>query len=388
MNVVRLLHTQVLGNEALRWLIAVAVALVVYFALRILRGFVRSRLKVVAARTRLAFDDVLVETIGGTHTFTIVGAALYLGSLGVAFGGRVHEYLARGFVLVLLIQLALWANHALRAVLERYRQDESLGAGRRTGLAAIGFVGRLVLYTLVFLLVMENLGIHVNTLLAGLGISSLAVALALQNILGDLFASLSIVFDKPFEIGDFIIVDPHLGTVEHVGLRTTRVRSLSGEQLVFPNNDLIRSRIRNYKRMAERRVVFSFGVLYQTPPETVERIPGMVREIIESQEKVRYDRAHFKEFGASSLDFEVVYWVLDPDYNLYMDIQQAINLALMRAFEPLGVEFAFPTRTVYLEAGENPPGMPVGRSEWAAAADSGSGRGSDPGAGAEEEIPG
>jgi len=371
MNVATVLHTHILGNELLRWGVALLVALGVYFALRIIRGIVRSRLTAIAERTRIAFDDVLVETLGKTHTFTFVAAAIYCGSLALAFEGRTHELLARGFVLVLLLQLALWANHALRAVLERYRSDESLGSGRRTGLAAIGFVGRLVLFTLVFLLVMENLGIHVNTLLAGLGISSLAVALALQNILGDLFASLSIVFDKPFEIGDFIIVDPHLGTVEHVGLRTTRVRSLSGEQLVFPNNDLIKARIRNYKRMAERRVVFAFGVLYSTPPETVERIPGMVREIIEGQEKVRFDRAHFKEFGASALNFEVVYWVLDPDYTLYMDIQQAINLALMRAFEPLGVEFAFPSHTVYLETGEETPAGPVGSSTWAAPAEAG-----------------
>jgi len=378
MNVVHLLHTQVLGNEALRWLIAVGVALIVYFGLRVVRGLVRRRFTRLAERTRFAFDDVLVETLGQTHSFTFVAAAIYFGSLGLVFGGRVHEYLSRGFVLVLLVQLALWANHALRAVLERYRHDESLGPGRRTGLAAIGFVGRLVLFTLVFLLVMENLGIHVNTLLAGLGISSLAVALALQNILGDLFASLSIVFDKPFEIGDFIIVDQKLGTVEHVGLRTTRVRSLSGEQLVFPNNDLIKSRIHNYKRMAERRVVFSFGILYQTPPDIVERIPGMVREIIESHDKVRFDRAHFKGFGASSLDYEVVYWVLDPDYTLYMDIQQAINLAMMRAFAELDVEFAFPTRTVFLEAGENPPPpVSVGTARWAAADSSGQPAGDD-----------
>ncbi|MEJ2668401.1 MAG: mechanosensitive ion channel family protein [Deinococcales bacterium] len=379
MSVLKVLHTVVLGNEVLRWLIALAVALAVYFALRTLRGFVRRSLPALAERTRMAFDDVLVETLSETHAITFLATAIYLGSLGLAIGARATSLIAHGFVLVLVVQLALWANHALKAVLDRYRRDEALGAGRRTGLAAIGFVGRLVLFTLMFLLVMENLGIHVNTLLAGLGISSLAVALALQNILGDLFASLSIVFDKPFEIfdkpfeiGDFIIVDQKLGTVEHVGLRTTRLRSLTGEQLVFSNNDLIKSRIHNYKRMAERRVVFGFGVTYQTPREHAARIPAMVREIIESQDKVRFDRAHFKAFGASSLDFEVVYWVLEADYTLYMDIQQAINLALMAAFEPLGIEFAFPTQTIFLENGAGAPEpAPVSHSTWAAAPEPG-----------------
>jgi len=372
MSVTTVLNTSILGNDLLRWLIALAVAIGSYVVLRTVRGLVRRRLVHLAERTTFAFDDVVVSVLGATHTLTFLASAVYLGSLGLVIGGRAHEIIARGFVLVLLIQFALWANQAMRSLLERYRSDESLGPGRRTGLAAIGFVGRLVLFTLVLLLALENLGIHVNTLLAGLGISSLAVALALQNILGDLFASLSIVFDKPFEIGDFIIVDQHLGTVEHVGLRTTRIRSLSGEQLVFANNDLIKSRIRNYKRMAERRVVFSVGVTYGTPREQVAGIAGTIRKIVEAEEKVRFDRSHFKEFGAFSLNFETVYWVLDPDYTLYMDIQQRINLAIMEAFQSQGIEFAFPTQTLFLEGGESPPVLaPASHSEWAAAADAG-----------------
>jgi small-conductance mechanosensitive channel len=372
MSVTTLLHTSVLGNDLLRWLIALAVAVGSYFVLRTVRGLVRRRLVHLAERTKFQFDDVVVSVLGATHTITFLAAAVYLGSLGLVLGARTHDILARGFVLVLLIQFAMWANQAMRSLLERYRSDESLGPGRRTGLAAIGFVGRLVLFTLVLLLALENLGIHVNTLLAGLGISSLAVALALQNILGDLFASLSIVFDKPFEIGDFIIIDQHLGTVEHVGLRTTRIRSLSGEQLVFSNNDLIKSRIRNYKRMAERRVVFAVGVTYATPREKVAGIAATIREIVEAEEKVRFDRSHFKEFGAFSLNFETVYWVLDPDYTLYMDIQQRINLAIMEAFQNEGIEFAFPTQTLFLEGGQNPPVLaPAGSSAWAAPADAG-----------------
>jgi small-conductance mechanosensitive channel len=184
---------------------------------------------------------------------------------------------------------------------------------------------------------------------AGLGIGGIAVALAIQNILGDLFASLSIALDKPFVIGDFIIVDQLLGTVEHIGLKTTRIRSLSGEQIVFSNADLLNSRIRNYKRMYERRVVFSIGVTYQTPYEKLASIGTTLKEIIESQPDVRFDRAHFREYADSSLNYEVVYYVKSPDYNRYMDIQQAINLEIYRRFQDGGIEFAYPTRTLYLQ---------------------------------------
>lgn len=367
MSLGTLLDTPLLGDPLSRWLIAVGVVVVAYTLLRTARGLVRRRLRLIAERTAFAFDDVVTDVLGATHTISFLAAAIYAGSLVLTLDAQVRSAVSHAVVVVLLIQGALWANRALKTVLERYRKDETLGSSRRTGLAAIGFVGRLALFAMVLLLALENLGVHVTTLLAGLGISSLAVALALQNILGDLFASLSIVFDKPFEIGDFIIVDAHMGAVEHVGLRTTRIRSLSGEQLVFSNNDLIKSRIRNYKRMAERRVVFSLGVTYATSRELVARIPAMLRAIVEAQPKVRFDRSHFKEFGPSSLNFEIVYWVLEADYNLYMDIQQTINLAIMETFEDHAIDFAFPTQTVFLEGGERPPLLaPRSRSVWAA----------------------
>ena len=167
--------------------------------------------------------------------------------------------------------------------------------------------------------------------------------------MGDLFASLSIVLDKPFQVGDFIVVDDFSGTVENIGLKATRVRSLSGEQLVFSNADLTKSRLRNYKLMEERRIAFKFGVTYNTSPDQLQAIPAMLKEIIEGLPNVRFDRAHFSGFGDSSLDFDVVYWMLKPEYGMYMDTQQAINLAMLRGFGERGVDFAFPTRTVILE---------------------------------------
>lgn len=182
-----------------------------------------------------------------------------------------------------------------------------------------------------------------------MGIGGIAVALAVQNVLGDLFASMSIAFDKPFVIGDFIIIDDYMGTVEHIGLKSTRLRSLSGEQLVFANSDLLNSRIRNFKRMADRRISFSIGVTYDTPHEKVAAIPDMIREAIQAHDKTNFDRCHFSEYEDSALKFDTVYYVNDPDYNVYMDIQQDINLSLLRRFEEEGIEFAYPTRTVFIE---------------------------------------
>ena len=204
------------------------------------------------------------------------------------------------------------------------------------------------MWSIVLLLALDNLSIDVTALVTGLGIGGIAVALAAQNILGDLFASLTIVLDKPFLLKDFLIVNEFLGTVEHIGLKTTRLRSLTGEELVFSNADLLNSRIRNYGRMFERRVVFSLGVVYQTPRDKLAKIPDIIRSAIEAQEKTRFDRAHFKDFGAYALNFEAVYYVLVPDYNVYMDTQQAINFYIHEQLEAEGIEFAYPSQTVYV----------------------------------------
>lgn len=192
------------------------------------------------------------------------------------------------------------------------------------------------------------MGVNITAFIASLGVGGIAVALAVQNILGDLFASLAIAVDKPFEVGDFIVVGSVSGTVQVIGLKTTRIRSLQGEQVVMSNTDLLKQTISNYRLLEERRIVFSFGVTYDTTPEQAEAIPAVVRKLVESHENLRFHRAHFKAFGASSLDYEVVYIVKDPAYGVYMDMQQSLNLGLMRELKALGVEFAFPTQTVYI----------------------------------------
>jgi small-conductance mechanosensitive channel len=208
----------------------------------------------------------------------------------------------------------------------------------------------------VLLLALDNLGVDVTALVAGLGIGGIAVALAVQNMLGDLFAALSITLDQPFVVGDFLILDDFLGTVEYIGIKSTRLRSLSGEQIIMPNSDLISSRVRNYGRMYERRVVFTVRVNYGTPYALVEEIPSIIRAAIERQPGTRFDRSHLASLGLHSLEYESVYYVLTGDYNKYMDTQQAINLEILREFARRGIEIALPTQKLFVDRLPESPG--------------------------------
>jgi small-conductance mechanosensitive channel len=339
-----------LGNSLYLWLVALGTAVATFFILKLLQRLVRRRLAAVVKRTTTNLDDMIVEVLSNTKPLFLLLVSVYAGAQILTLSPMLQRVLDRLTILVVLLQAAFWATGAVAFWLKQMiakRTEEDAAAA--TSLSALGFLIKLAVWSVALLLALDNMGINITSLVAGIGIGGIAVALAVQKILGDLFASLSIVLDKPFVIGDFIIVGDLMGTVEHIGLKTTRVRSLSGEQIIFPNSDLLQSRIRNYKRMQERRVLFTIGVTYQTPYETIQTIGATLRQIIEAQSHARFDRAHFKEYGDSALIFEVVYYVTTPDYNLYMDVQQQINLEIYRRFQDAGIEFAYPTRTLYLQ---------------------------------------
>jgi small-conductance mechanosensitive channel len=344
------LDTEVWGNTVIAYIIALAtilvVALVVWAALRLVG---RRLHKLNRERNLQVF--LLVKALESTRLglMLIVVGALVLQRL--SWGANAYPWMQAVFVLALVLQLLVSGNHALTAWSERFSGDEFIDrAAQKTTMKMLLFFGRLFMYVLGALIIVDNLpGVDITALVASLGVGGIAVALAVQSILSDIFASLTITLDKPFVLGDFIIVGDHLGVVENIGLKTTRIRSLSGEQLIFSNADLLSSRIRNFKRMEQRRVAFEIQATYDTPIEKVRKIPGRIKEIIEELEDTRFDRAHFKAHGSHSLDFEIVYYIHGPDYNLYMDRQQAINLAIHEFFEEEGIEFAFPTQTLYLK---------------------------------------
>ena len=352
MDVMAILEKTFLGNTILQWGMALIVAVVVLFTVKILKAFVVRRLRKLAGRSQTDLDDLIVDLLASTKFFLILALALYAGSMMLDLPGDSRDFITNIAVLVFLLQATLWGNYFIKYLVAQYvesRLEEDASAA--TMVNAFGFVARLLFFSVVLLVGLGTIGFDISGLVTTLGIGGIAVALAVKDILSDLFGSLTIALDKPFVLGDFITTGDFAGTVEHIGLKTTRVRSNTGEQVVISNADLLGSRLRNYKRMDERRALMNLGVTYDTRPEKLEAIPEMLEGIIDAHELARFDRAHFAEFGASSLDFQVVFWVTKPDYKDFMDTRQAINLEIAKRFDAEGIEFAYPTQTLYVEKG-------------------------------------
>jgi small-conductance mechanosensitive channel len=346
----KILETEIIGNSLTTWAIAFGVAIAFLLVVSILRWVLSRQFKRIADASESLVWDALNAVVRQSQSLFLIIVAVFLGSIALDLPDKAQNLITLAAIVALLIQSGRWASTALRVVLGEYReQKQDEDPASITTLSVIAFVGRVIIWSLVLLLLLDNLGVDVTALIAGLGVGGIAVALAVQTILGDLFASLSIVLDKPFVVGDFLAVGDLLGSVEYVGLKTTRLRSLSGEQLVFSNSDLLNSRIRNFGRMSERRVAFDIGVTYQTPHDKLILIPQILREAIEAEQNTRFDRSHFKKYGDFALIFETVYYVASPDYNLFMDIQQAINLDIYARFEQEGIVFAYPTQTLFIE---------------------------------------
>lgn len=337
-------------NPLSDWLVAVGVAAAILLFAWLLQRLLVRRLSRIAERTETKLDDALVDAARSTKLWLLFFIAVYLGSQYLDLGKKTEGVLDKLATVATLLQVGLW----LAALLDYWvansrRRAAATDLGSATSLSALNFIGKLLLWLVMLLFILDNLGINVTALVASLGIGGIAVALAVQNILGDLFASLSIVIDKPFVIGDAINVDSYTGTVEHVGLKTTRIRADTGEQLVFSNSDLLKARLRNYKRMSERRVVLTLDVEFATAPDTAERIPGLLHELIAAQPKVRVDRIHLKAIQDSAWRYEIVYWMLLPDYAQYMQTRQDVLLAIVRRFAAEGIVIAFPSQSLRLD---------------------------------------
>jgi small-conductance mechanosensitive channel len=344
------------ANGPSEWTMAAALFLGSLLALIVARNIAEKVVAALARRERMAFlAKVPAALIASTRQWLLLPLSLYIGATAVELPARLDSGVLNVLVIGSLVQIAFWINALvnlwLTGEIEKRRATDGEAV---TALALMQFSARVLVWTLILLVILNHLNFNISALVTGLGVGGVAVALAVQNILGDLFASLSIVLDKPFVVGDFIIVDNYMGAVENVGLKTTRVRSLSGELIIFSNADLLKSRVRNYKRMVERRASFLISVAYGTSEENLRAIPGLLREAVLANDQVRFERAHFKEFGESALVFEVAYYVLNPDNTLYMDIQQQINLAVYRQFAARDIAFAQPTRVLRV-AGEALP---------------------------------
>lgn len=344
-----ILAREYFGNSVQDYGVAVVVFILVWIGLWILKNVVIKRLTRWAEGTRTNIDNIITGVLRRVGPVVYLFLALWLATRGLNLDNSVRRILEIIFVIILTIKVVQLAQDVVRFLLETWVERSQMDeAGSTFVIRYMMTIFRAVLWAGGLVFVLDNLGIHVTSIVAGLGIGGIAVALAAQAVLGDAFSSFAIFMDKPFQVGDFIIVGDLMGTVEQVGFKTTRIRSLGGEQIVMSNSDLTSSRIRNYKRMQTRRIVFKIGVVYQTPAEKVKAIPGMIKEILEGSELAKFDRAHFLSFGDFALIYEVVYYVQSPDYNVYMDTQQHINVALMEKFEKEGIEFAYPTQQLFV----------------------------------------
>ncbi len=337
-------------NTGQDWLVAAGVVVVVIVSVRLAIGIGLKRLKAIASKTETDVDDLVAELLEKTKFVFVALLALYAGAASLALPADLDELLSTILVLGFLIQGAFWANGIVNYVLGSWaRQEFEADPTTSTALGSVGFLIRLAVWATFVMLALDNLNIDVGPLIASLGIGGVALALALQGVLGDLFASPTIVFDRPFAVGDYIQVGDMAGTVQHVGLKSTRILAPTGEQFVFSNGDLLGSRIQNFQLRQERRAAFTLGVTYDTPREKLERIPGLIREIIESHEQTRFDRCLFMVSGDSALNFDIVYHMLVPDFKTYGQTHHATNLEIFNRFAEEGIDFAYPSQTIYVE---------------------------------------
>lgn len=336
------------GNTILKYIEAIGIFILVLILVKIFQLIVLRRLKKWAEKTKTTIDDFILNGIKKSIVPILYYSAIYFAARSLNLSDAVRSIFDVSSIVVVTIFIIRLITSTLDYSIKSYSIKQDAADQKAKQLKSISALARIVIWSVGLIFLLDNLGFDISAVVAGLGIGGIAVALAAQSILGDLFSYFIIFFDKPFELGDYIKVGDKNGTVEHIGIKTTRIRSLSGEQLVFSNTDLTSSRLHNFKKLQRRRKVFMLGVIYETPAEKLKMIPDIVKDIITEEEKSDYDRGHFKSFGDFSLNFEFVYYVLSPDYATYMDTQHNINMKIFNKFKEEGIEFAYPTQLVYV----------------------------------------
>ena len=343
-----LIQKTVFQNTVSEYMFSVLALLVLVVIIYVIRIIVISRLEKWASTTKTTIDDFIIMHIKKTLTPLLLVGSFIVSIKNLIILPVITKIIYVIGIVVLIGMCLKFLMSLLDYLIDIYFKKNNVNETRQRSLKWLVVTAKIVIVCITLIVLMDNMGMKISTLVAGLGIGGIAVAFASQAILGDLFSFFVILFDRPFEIGDFIIVDDLMGTVENVGIKTTRVRSLGGEELIFANTTLTNARVRNYKRMERRRVVFKLRVTYQTSLENVKEIPEIIKEIISSESEVLFDRAHFASYGDSALVYEIVYIVLNSDYNKYMDLQQSINFKIKEEFDKRKIDFAYPTQTLFI----------------------------------------
>jgi small-conductance mechanosensitive channel len=338
-----------LGIPPTDWLIAAIVFVVVWAALWIVRELIAKRYRKSSSHRNPTLIRLITYLISNTKQFLFFAVALDAAQESLTLPDKIQRIVSTTVMILVLVQVGLWAGRAVRFYLEMKELERGADRVFAGSLDIINFVSKMLIWSLLFLLALDNLGVNITALLAGLGVGGVAVALALQNVLGDLFASLSIALDKPFVIGDNLTIDTFVGKVEHIGIKTTRMRSESGEQIILSNADILKSRVRNFGRLSEQRIVATIRLSYETPAEKLKEMPKLLEAIVREHAQARFERCHLRNLGDSSFQFELSYFVQQPAVNPMLDLQQAVNFRIIDEMHRAGVEFAYPAQLVLLE---------------------------------------
>jgi small-conductance mechanosensitive channel len=344
-----------LDNTLLNWGNAFIIIIGTLLIIKILKGVFIKKLKKWAITTQTKWDDFLIERIEKSVIPLLYISSFYFAIMLLNLNDKIEKIVLVAYLFSFTYFVLKIISAALQKFVYSFIQREENSESKEKQAGGLIAIANIIIWICGLIFLIDNLGYNVTTLIAGLGVGGIAIALAAQAVLGDLFSYFVIFFDRPFEIGDFITIGPDSGVIEYIGIKTTRIRTLSGEQLICSNTDLTNSRLRNYKRMEKRRIVFKLGVTYDTSHKQLSKIPEIVKNIIASKPQLEYDRGNFSEFGDFSLNFEFVYFINNSDYNAYMDNQQTIYLDVFAAFEIEKINFAFPTQTLYMKKEKNEP---------------------------------
>ncbi len=336
------------NNSLYNYLVSLIIIIASIFIIKFIKYFLFDNIYKALKKFSLSFGELFNKSLSRRMSFLTYLIIIYIAINRLVLNRIIERTVNIFFILGLVVYITLIVQDVVIYTAKKYWEKKTSKKAQETVLIVSFFIIKVVTWLIALLFLLDNLNIEIRGLITGLGVGGIAIAFAAQTILSDIFSYFTIFLDRPFDIGDFIIIGDYRGTVEHIGIKTTRIRSLSGEQLVFSNNDLTNSRIKNYKRMQRRRINFNFGVTYDTPVEKAEMIPNIVESIITDIENAIFDRAHFASYGEFSLVYHVVYYVKDSDYKVYMDLQEEINLKLKERFQEEGIEFAYPTQSVHV----------------------------------------
>jgi len=338
-----------LGVPATEWLIAGVIGALVWASLWVLRDLIASRYHKYSSIKNPTLIRLIAYLIGNTKQILFFAVALDVARASITLPGNIQHAASNTAMILILIQVGLWGGRAVRFYLETKEVERGADRVFAGSLDIVSFVSRMLIWSLLILVMLSNLGVNITALLAGLGVGGVAVALALQNVLGDLFASLSIALDKPFVIGDNLVIDAYIGKVEHIGIKTTRLRSEGGEQIILSNADILKSRVRNFGRLSQQRILATIRLTYDTPGDKLKQMPKLLENIVREHVHASFERCHLKTLGESCFQFELSYFVQQPGVNSILDLQQAVNFRIIDELRRLGVEFAYPTQLVFFD---------------------------------------